>query len=105
MNPYQIAIERSLDILKRRNFTMPLPASMGAILHDYVDSKVKVEVPAHISDQLFEKVHAEYTEKHKSYPLLFTQDLKENKTVINLHKGELIRCFLYNRQHVIEQLF
>lgn len=105
MNPYQIAIERSLDILKRRNFTKPLPASMGAILHDYVDSKVKVEVPIHISDQLFERVRAEYTEKHKSYPVLFTKDLKENKTVISLHKGELIRCFLYNRPNVIEQLF
>lgn len=80
-------------------------ATQGSILYDYVDGKVKVEVPIEISDKLLMDVIAKYEAKNKNHSALVNQDLTKNRTVINQHKAELIRCFLYNRQHVIEQLF
>lgn len=105
MNPYMMAIARCLEDLCRYEFKRPLMATQGSILYDYVDGKVKVEVPIEISDKLLMDVIAKYEAKNKNHSALVNQDLTKNRTVINQHKAELIRCFLYNRQHVIEQLF
>lgn len=104
MNLFAAAIVSSLNILDRRNFKKALPASHGSILFDYVNDLHKIDVPAEVSSKLWTKVVKSYSEKNKAYSQIMSVPAKDNKTIISLYKGELVRAFLYNNQVIFKEL-
>lgn len=92
MNLYAIAIERCVTKMKETAYKRPLPATMGAILYDYVKMKKgKIVIPVHVKQGLWSQVSkVPYT---------------KNKSVINAYKSELIRCYLFNKPEVMNKLF
>ena len=97
------AIVVCVDILERRNFEKKLPASHGGIFYDYVVTKFPINFSAEEKSKIWSNVIREYKEKNSSYPELFKSELKDNKTCINLYKGELVRLFFKNNKELLNE--
>ncbi len=104
MNPWLTAIQSGLSLLERTDFKRKLPATIGCVLFDYVHQKYRVEVPKEVEMKLWLQVVTDYTEKYKSYPDLFKTPARDNRSIINQYKGELVRAFLFNNKHIFNEL-
>lgn len=97
------AIGVCVDILERRNFEKKLPASHGGIFYDYVVTKFPINFSMEEKSKIWSNVIREYKEKNSSYPELFKSDLKDNKTCLNLYKGELVRLFFKKNKELLNE--
>jgi len=104
MNPLLTAIVTSIDILDRSNFSKSLPASHGGILYDYINQRYEINVSGEVMAELWNKVIREYSEKHRGYPDLFKIAAKDNKTILSLYKGEVVKEFLLKNKHIFNEL-
>jgi hypothetical protein len=104
MNPLLTAIVTSIDILDRSNFAKSLPASHGGILYDYINQRYEINVSVEVMTELWNKVIREYSEKHRGYPDLFKIAAKDNKTILSLYKGEVVKEFLLKNKHIFNEL-
>jgi hypothetical protein len=104
MNPFLTAIVTSIDILDRSNFAKSLPATHGGILYDYVNSKYEMNVSGEVMNEIWNRVIREYSEKYRGYPDLFKIAAKDNKTILSLYKGEVVKEFLLKNKQIFNEL-
>jgi hypothetical protein len=102
-NMWSTAISVCVDILERRNFEKKLPATHGGIFYDYVVTKFPIEFSMEEKGKIWSDVIKEYKQKNGSYSELFKTDLKENRTCLNIYKGELVRLFFKNNKELLNE--
>lgn len=102
-NLWITTINVCVDILERRDFKKKLPATHGGVFYDFVSSQIPIEFSSEEKNKIWNDVIKEYKEKNSSYPEIFKMKLKENRTCINIYKGELARIFFMNNKELLNQ--
>lgn len=102
-NLWETTICVCVDILERRDFNKQLPATHGGVFYDYVNNIYPIEFSEEEKADIWSQVIKDYKEKNKYYPEIFKMNLKENRTCINVYKGELVRLFFKNNKELLNE--